>query len=1236
MPRKSIMFAFLLAILISIPGFVNGQAGFGSIAGTVSDQSGGVVPGAEVTATNLETNAKATAITSDFGTFQLLQLLPGRYSVAAGMAGFKTVEISGIVVHVADKLTVDLKLEVGEIGQVVTVDADTVPLLRTRDAQTGEVVTYQALQNLPQLNRDPLQLLVIAGNVGGSGERANPDKDTRINGGRTGNIEYFVDGMVAGTGIGHEVSSVTPSMEAVAEFKVITNGYAAEYGRFSGGAVELVTRSGSNALHGQVYEYIQNDVFDANTWNQNRLGGERVKFRQHTFGFTVGGPVWLPKVYNGKNKTFFFMNYDGFLRNQAGELKTANVMTERERAGDFSQTLYNNTPAELYYMQGPYANEEVSDPNDPGKTITQTVRTARIPNNILPENMISPVSRGILKYLPLPNRAAQPGTSYVENYQAPQDQNSNNDAIGIRLDHHITDSQSIFGRFNLLNTSYGATRWRGPLNAAESTLGEDRFGLTLNYDWSINPSWLLNLRTGGFYNPTKTGRLLDPDFVNNDIPFDSETRRLLTERGMPGISTGGLNDMVDSWGWPTENLSASTTYNAAASMTKILDRHTLKFGYEQRRYYDNFINGSGGQFVFLGTPFNRIVGDKSWSNMDNANAPAAFMYGYNSYAMVTGSSSRALNMNYHAAYLQDDFKLTPNLTLNVGVRWDMETPITERFDKLYFWDPDAPAPFTLKAGYNFTQELQNAGYTAAEIAKIAKPDWLDKGFPQGAIRITNTPEHPSRKGQSYAPWQFAPRLGAAYRMADRTVLRASVAQIYFSTTGDAGAFSTGAQGITLGDAADAGWHSSDDNFKTLTSHWSNPFNEQGAISRYQRDTRVANYQATGTTGAAAFYNKAKMPYEWNWSLGVQREVGNGMMVEATYAGNAGRDLLGPDLISHFPKELYKSEYSSIYTGRNVANPFNEDVREYGAEMPLGLFSYPYPYYGPVRVIGAPVGRSNYHSMNLRAVRQGVDYNLTLNYTLGNLKDNVGGNNAGVGGQALGTGGTGSKAYQSVETVREVYGLSPLDEKHVLTMSFNVQLPFGTGRRFLSSPTGHGFGGKLLDSVVGGWEFAGLARYRSGRPVIFDHSTEGNGNGMRVEVLFHSWADPKNQNAVNPNYTGNHGDYVFPSTPPTGVQRALLKESISVATPFVYGTLPAVYGDFRHPGRINEDFSLMKKFGLGFREDTFLQIRLESHNILNRAGYDDYVTNVRDDYFGLIRSKNRYSPRRMQLSARIVF
>lgn len=951
-----------------------GQGGFGAIAGRIIDPSGAGVPGAKIIVTNPATNLKVEAAANENGDYQVLQLLPGSYDLQVEANGFKKLSRRGIKLQVSDRITLDLTLELGEVTETVTVEAQA-PLLRTQDAQTGEVINNAMIRNLPQLQRDPLRLLTLAGNVQGDGQRAEPGRDTRINGGRTVGVEYIVDGITAGTGLGHNVVSTTPTMETVAEFKVLTNGISSEYGRLSGGAVELVTKSGSNEFHGQLFEFMQNDVFNANSWFQNSQGGRKVHFTQNIFGGYVGGPISIPKLYKGQDRTFFTFNYEGTRRRQAGALQVTSVPTEAERRGDFSQTIFNGIAPVLYDQDGPVVYEAA----------TNTYRRQLLlgDGKRIPENRIHPVSRALLQSVPLPNRAPRPGTSSNQNYAAPQSAKTDGDLWSFRIDHLLTSSHRLFGRFQTQDSFSGSTRWAGPASTANETRRDGAFGVTLNYDWTISPTFLLNVRAGGHYNPFSSGNLLPSDFSTASVPFDPITRSLLGTSNVPTVRIAGGTNIASSASLAVTN---TTTYDTGLGVTKILDRHTLKFGFQHHRYFDNFFNSGGGIFSFLASPVHEIAGvDFGFgSDISIAYGTAAFLRGINNQANASGDRTRAMNLNYYAAYIQDDFKLSSKLTLNLGLRWDMDTPATDRFDKLYFWDPDAAPPFKINPGYDFNAAVRAAGL---DPAAVRVPDWVRNGLPNGALRIANTPEFPSRKGTKYYPAQFAPRIGVAYQLDSKTVLRGSFAKMFISATGSAGAFSTGGEGILLADGADAGWHASTDNLVHLISNFSNPY-QPDQFSRYQRTNQAANFQATSPTGPALAFNRnMRMPHEWTWSFGLQRELPKGFLVEAMYNANLGRKLLGPDIIGRFPADLFSGgpagQNARIYTTQIDSPTAGQTLTNQvaGPKQNLAILENAFPYFGTFAVQGTNLGRSDFHALNLRAERrmaQGIA--LLANYT----------------------------------------------------------------------------------------------------------------------------------------------------------------------------------------------------------------------------------------------------------------
>ncbi|MGB9605747.1 MAG: carboxypeptidase regulatory-like domain-containing protein, partial [Bryobacteraceae bacterium] len=293
--------------LVLLPATLAVQLSYAAIAGVVLDPSGGVVPGVTVTVTNLETGVTKHTVTNNEGRYLISDLIPGKYRLAAIMAGFKRLEREGIVLRIGDRVSLDLQLEIGAQVEKVTV-VDEVPLLRVDDAETGLVIDRRRIDELPS-GRNPLALIHLAPNVNGTAPQISWNSDLRINGGRTAQIEYVVNGIPVTTGFHHDVPGSVPSMDAVAEIKVMTNGFSAEYGRLPGGAVTVVTRSGTNNPHGRLYDYFSTDRLNATPWNTNRLGGRKPPFHSHNFGANLGGPVYLPGIYKGRDRTFFFVDY---------------------------------------------------------------------------------------------------------------------------------------------------------------------------------------------------------------------------------------------------------------------------------------------------------------------------------------------------------------------------------------------------------------------------------------------------------------------------------------------------------------------------------------------------------------------------------------------------------------------------------------------------------------------------------------------------------------------------------------------------------------------------------------------------------------------------------------------------------------------------------------------------------------------------------------------------------------
>ncbi len=1223
-----------VALVLSLCMAAYGQGGLGSIEGRVIDPAGAVVPNVNIKAVNTATQVVYSTLSNEVGNYALLRLPPGTYTMSVDHTGFKKLERAGLLVQVGDRLTIDLDLQLGSSTDVVTVTGET-PLVRAEDAQTGEVINNKMIQDLPQLNRDPLALLRLSGNVQGTGDRARHEEGgvntLRINGGRTQGIEYFVDGVTVGTGMAHDVSYNTPTTEAVSEFRVITNGISSEYGRLSGGAVEVVTKSGGNDVHGQLFEYNKNRVFNANTWLNNRNGVDKGIFQENIYGGAIGGPVYIPKVYNGKDKTFFFFNYEGYRFNQSGSVQLGSVPTEAMKNGDFTDVCLRGTCALLYDQNGPVAQDE--------NGAYQRLRLLNDGYHISPTTF-SPVAKAAMQFLPPPNHPADAGTTWQNNFLGLSTHTTSRRDWAARLDQAIGANQRLFGRFS---THYSDdkpnSRWFGPGQPVSENYNKGMFQITLNYDWTISPTLVLSARANGNFTPYTSGSTIDPK-VTDAIPYDPTFKALVGNTASIQLWAPNMTPIVDT---ANVNTSNSTVYDAHLALVKTLNRHMLKFGYEHRRYYDNVTKGANAYALATGRTVKRGAFDSGWNDEDYVDSFAGFLQGYISHSAASGYTSRANNFNYHAAYIQDDFRVTPKLTLGLGLRWEIETPVTDRFDKIYFWDPNAASQFTMKPGYDWNAAvaagLQAAGLDTSLASQVLTPDWVKNGFPKGAVGLVNTPQYKNRYATGYNPWQFEPRISFAYSFDNKNVIRGSVGNLRISRSGDAGALSTGGSAMALTDAVAERWHVNDASvpYYKMILTLDKPFLPQD-LNHYTRDIHAANVQVTGGDPTVIAYpTDSRMPQEWAWNFTYQRQFSNHFVAEAGYNANKGVDLLGSQLFSHFPASEFVPSKLDIYSKVNVENPVTEVIK-YPDPQFLARAIYAYPYFGPAGLQGANIGRSMYHGMNVRLERRmSSGYAFLVNYTLSHGMDNVGGPDTTNGG-IVDTSSTGYHAAQSVTDVAP-YGISPIDQTHRLTAYYAVQLPFGKGRRWLSATSS--FGEKFLNYAVGGWEFTGITQWASGVPINIPGSNANNAPS-RMEYTYSRYTS-SDHNLGSSNYDGL-SSIVYDSQsvdPHTLTVRRL--DPTKLVNPdtdnkkFVLGDINPIYGGIRQPSKISTDMSFMKAFPIR-GEGTYLQFRVEASNVFNQRGMPNIVSDPRSADYGLanLTGTLNQTPRRMQISARLVF
>jgi hypothetical protein len=1236
MPKQWMLF---FALLVVLPCIVWGQ-GYGSISGVVSDPSGAVVPRATITATEVGTKTVATGISNSEGQYNILDLRPGLYAIAAEAPGFKKLLQPDVRLEVAGRITLDLHLQVGATSETVSVTAEA-PLLRTEDAQTGEVIQSTMITNLPKLNRDPLELLQLSGNVQGTGLSTNGTSpissnpavgstdspgDLALAGGRTGSLDYAVDGQNINSGRGHEVmANAIPTMESVAEFKVITGGMSAEYGRSSGGIVEVVTRGGTNQLHGQGFEFFRNNLLNANSWLQNATGGQATIYHQNIYGGDIGGPVVLPKIYNGRNKTFWYFNYQGTKYRQAAVNMLGGVPTAAERSGNLTGLLYNG--------EGPMMYDPLGDYTGSGNNLTRTTLLG-VNGQIVPASRIDPMTAALDALLPQPNRPATPGFSQLDNYEGQQSTSTNADTWNFRIDENLTDRHRLFFRFKRDDNTNANSEWMGVLNPPMLIAMHEGINTDLNYTFTASPTLILTARMGVDAVPSFSGPLVSSSFNASNFPYDPSVKGWTAPDRLDfstilGSNGGWGGSRLNNTAWPHTDYAHYDSFDPSVSLTKVLHKHVLKMGVETRRYYDNFLESGLGWMSFDGFATIPTVGGtytQSDPNYVAANSMGDYLLGDLGYTQQAAPWTLALNTNYYAAYIQDDWKLSSKLTFNLGLRWDMETPVTERNDKLVAWDLNAPSYFTIPSNWTWNGALSAAGLTAAQIAQVQEPQWAVNGkYPNGAMLVAGTSQTPGSTVQDTHWNHFAPRLGAAYRLNDKTTLRSAFTVMYISQTGSYYSMWSDVVPSTSGaGASDATLPGTGIPLHT----WENMF-APDELTYYKHTVPEANYQVGGNLSDVVFSTNTDMPREYQWNFTVQRQLNSSMLAEASYSGNHSSTLLAEDNLDPFPGQYLNPSLGNLLATQ-IQNPVSGQILPNstaytGPTVPLGALLSVNPSRGSLLVEGINAGRSMYNALNLRVERRmSKGLMFLVNYTYSKMLDDTGGPNMSFWGN-----GTGSKNWQPTDTFRNTYGYDPNDRTNRLSFYSDVQLPFGKGRSFLGNP--QTTGEKVLDYVVGGWELAGFGLWESGTPIAFGTVGGVSSLGQGAPGLFGFINGTTSQ--ISNSSLGSASLLRSPADGYTVCGGGFNCSEFGLPQLLTYGNMGSIYPWIRNPGYFNYDASLMKRFN--FTEKTFLQLRVEAQNVFNVRGLGPYDTTFGDAHFGYITSAGN-TPRIMQVSGKIVF
>jgi len=1160
--------ASLLLVCLAVLGLpLRAQTFYGSVIGTVSDSSGAIVPEATVTLTNLGTSEHRTAPTDGNGNYQFVNLVPGRYAVDIEKTGFKHFRRDPIVVQVETAVRIDAVLQVGDVNQVVQVTAET-PLLQADTSSLGTVVEDRDVKDLPLNGRNVLNLVTLVPGVVAQGQAMSNPTGTnifawgnfQIGGGMANESAAYLDG--APLNIDHfNITALVPTQDAIQEFRVQTNDLGPEYGRLAGGAINLTTKSGTNTFHGGAYEFLRNKSLNARNFFTPTVGA----YVQNQFGANIGGPIV-------KDKTFFFFGYEGF-RERYGATFTNFVPTDAERNGDFSALLPPGSTVATCSGATP-APGCIFDPgqfNSSGKFVANS---PRIPFqcggqvNVICSNRFDPVAKSLTKLWGEPNYNSPFG-----NYTRNDSEGGDNDQINARIDHSVSSRQRLFGRYtywttlNLAIDPYGTHVYkdRGPENfhTQQMVIGDT---------FTFNPTTIGDLRIAFlrfWYNRVPASVGLD---LSQFGPAWAALSNQVEFRTLPIPNVQGFSDYFSTTAAGSFIFQRDDTYSITPSLTKIIGRHTLKFGGDLRRYTNNYLQ--------LQTPSGTFGFDNLFTALDPFKAAgtgfgfASYLLGYADSGNAQYGASIAGAQYYSAAYAADTVQATGKLTINFGMRWDLPTGFTERHDRQDVWLPNAPSPLAAPTGLPI----------------------------KGLLALVNSKDYPGRRPTDFYWRLFGPRAGFAYRLTPRTVIRSGYGLFYFPND------------VTVPSPMEIDniytpYLGTLDGSVTPFATLSNPF-PNGILRPPGRDP---SYQSVlyGTSLGWAPIPDTHIGYSQQWNLNVQRELAPGTLLQIAYAGSKGTHIPAETQQQNQIPDQYLSQGFGLFA--QVPNPFFGLIKNGALALPTvyaGQLLLPFPQYTG-KTQAAYNRDSSYNALQVTFQKRFqpsgtflaaytwsklITTSDTLSFWLesalpgdffGNAQDNY--------------------------NMHNERALSSADVPQNLVLSYVLDLPVGKGKRFLGGAKG------ASDKIVSGWGVNGVTTFQSGFPI-------GIFQGFNFQNFFNSGESrPNRLSGCNARKSGSAqarlGEWFNTAC-------------FAAAAPFAWGTSPPTMGNVRADGINNWDFSLFKNTRI--TERMGLQFRAEFFNLTNRVQFGPPGQFLLvPQTFGVVSSQIN-NPRLIQFALRLVY
>ncbi len=1121
----------LACCLIAAPLW--GQTNSGSLQGTVTDPSGAALAGATVTARNMDTGLAITTVTTEAGLYSVPNLPPGRYAVSVDAPSLKKYTQEGVTVATGTAISLDIQMQLGPVSENVTVTADA-SQLQTATSDMGATVQSTLVANLPLevsgTIRNPVQFIeLVPGFVGGvaNDPGSNSSDDFKVNGGQEGGTDVLVDGVSISLVSANTQWNKGVSAEGVQEFKVLQSNFSPEYGESGDGIVSLTMKSGTNEFHGSAYEYLRNRDFDANSWKNNLLGSPRNVDTQNDFGATVGGPVFIPKLYHGKNKTFFFFDYEGF-RLRHGGTGTQSFPNENFRKGDFSALL----PAVQLY--------------DP-------VTHAAIPGDILtndPNFKPSAVMTKVFALLPPTNG------SLSNNVTDHTVSSTTANLYDVKIDHTFSDKHRISGGFDYDNTRTGGSSDLGPI-FGQSIPQHTRYArFSDNYIFTLS---LVNQFLFGF---SRRYRAEGSNSIGLGFP---------AKIGLTGVSNatfpcikwgGGFNYNVNNCG---DSEFADNVYQVNDSVSWVKGKHNFKFGGEVRMLQFNVRRLTQGSGEFDFSPAQ--TSSTGTTTGVGGDAVASSLFGLSDTTTLNYGAFSGVRYKDFSLYGQDSYKFNSRLSLNYGLRYDLDLPATEAFNRFSAVDPTLPNP---GAG-NILGAYTYFGTGAGRNGRKRPQDTYHKAF--------------------------GPRVGFAYSINSKTVLRGGYGIFYealkegsFADQDGLGFFNKQTVNVTNGGPTqiDSGVTHLFPPLGPFTPEGQN--NQNGVILVPANSGRPADIQT--------------------WNLDIQRQVMSNLMVSVAYVGSKGTHLPALNIIPNQVNPSFLSLGSELTMPASclAANTCPKSVAA-GVKLPYAGFTgninqalRPFPQYGNFNqednsFTPDRTGNSTYHAMQLQVDKrfaQGLSF--LVSYTVSkNITD---ADSAGPG--VSGFIGTSSFIGENSYNRNAEKAVSQLDTPQSLVASFFYELPLGHGKRYMNS-------GGATDRVLGGWSVSGILSYHSGTPTEVYGSCQGTGGTVTAGAVLFGGCNTTGAGArvnIVPGVPQTNKSNFNPATTPFWNTAAF-----TPAAAFTFGNEGRSLPLARSFGGKNEDFTLGKKTRL-FGEKATIDFRASFFNMFNR-----HIFSVPNQVFG---------------------